>query len=144
MAVASGVTGALRHVTLARNHNTGSTSFASAISGGNGLSLNSSLVADNSKVFIWENTSCNVTHPGSATFQWPQQNAGGQNELACSASTTFLNAGIGPLAWSGGPTPTIAPTHAALDGAATSGCPATDQRGAARGATCTPGAVEMP
>ena len=144
LGVASGVTGTLRHVTIARNHNTGATSFASAISGGNGLTLTSSLIADNSKVFIWENTSCNVTHPGSATFQWPQQNAGGQNELACSSSTTFLNAGIGPLAWSGGPTPTIAPTNAALDGAATSGCPATDQRGAPRGATCTSGAVEMP
>jgi hypothetical protein len=144
MAVASGVGGALRHVTIARNHNTGPTSFASALSGGQGLTLDNSLVVDNSKVFVWENTSCNATHPGADTFQWPQQNAGGQNELACASDTTFLNAGIRPLAWAGGPTPTIAPTHATLDGAATSGCPATDQRGLPRGASCTPGAVEMP
>ncbi len=144
MAVASGVTGSLHHVTLARNHNEGATSFASALSGGNGLALSNSLVADNSKVFIWENTSCNLTHAGGATFQWPEQNAGGQSELPCSASTTFLDGGIGPLAWSGGPTPTLAPTHPALDGGATAGCPATDQRGAPRAALCTPGAVEMP
>ena len=144
MAVASGVTGSLHHVTIARNHNDGPTSFASAISGGNGLALTNSLVADNSKVFIWENTSCNVTHAGGATFQWPSQNAGGQNELACAAATTFLNAGIGPLAWSGGATPAIAPTAPALADAAVASCPATDQRGVARGTPCTPGAVEMP
>lgn len=148
MAVATGVTGSLRHVTLARNHNEGATSFASALSGGNGLTLANTLIADNSKVFIWENTSCNVTHGvtagGGASYQWPQQNAGGQSELPCSTSTTFLDAGIGLLAWSGGPTPTIEPTHPALDGAATSGCPPIDQRGAPRGSLCTPGAVEMP
>lgn len=144
MTVASGVTGALAHVTLARNHNDGPASFASALAGGGGLSLSNSLVADNSKVFVWENTSCNVTHAGAAVYQWPALNAGGQSELPCATGALFLDPGLGPLAWSGGATPTIAPSHPALDGAATSGCPATDQRGAPRGATCTPGAVEMP
>jgi hypothetical protein len=144
MSVAAGITGSLQHVTLARNHNEGPTSFASAISGGTGLTLGNSLIADNSKVFIWENTSCNATHAGSATFQWPQQNAGGQGELACATGTTFLDAEIGALGWSGGPTPTIAPNHPALDGAAPASCPATDQRGVARATPCTPGAVEMP
>jgi hypothetical protein len=144
MSVASGVTGSIRNVTIARNHNDGDASFASAISGGDGVSLANSLVADNSKVFVWENTSCNRTHSGSFTFQWPRQNAGGQNELPCSASTTFLDARIGALGWSGGPTPVITPTNAALAGAATSNCPATDQNGAPRGAACTPGAIEMP
>ncbi len=144
MTVASGVTGSLVHVTLARNHNDGATSFASALAGGGGLTLTNSLIADNSKVFVWENTSCNVTHAGGTVYQWPAVNAGGQNELPCATGATFLDPELGPLAWSGGATPTIAPSHPALDGAATSGCPAADQRGAPRGATCTPGAVEMP
>ena len=144
MSIASGVTGALRNVTIARNHNDGDASFASAVAGGDGVSLANSLVADNSKVFIWENTSCNRTHSGGFTFQWPQQNAGGQGELPCSASTTFLDPGIGALGWSGGPTPVITPTNPALDGAATSNCPPTDQNGSPRGATCTPGAIELP
>jgi hypothetical protein len=144
MSVASGVTGQLRNVTLARNHNDGAASFASAMSGGNGLTFLNNLVADNSKVFVWENTSCNFTHGGSATFQWPDENAGGQSELACSAATTFVDAAIDELGWRGGPTPTIAPTNGALAAAATANCPATDQNGAPRGATCTPGAVEIP
>jgi len=144
IAVASGMTGSLRHVTIARNHNDGPTSFASAIAGGAAVSLSNSLIADNSKVFVWENTSCNATHPGSATFQWPQQNAGGQGELPCSSSTTFLDGDIGALGWSGGAAPAIAPANPALAGAAPSNCPATDQNGAPRGATCTPGAIEMP
>lgn len=144
MAVASGVTGALHHVTIARNHNEGEFSFASALSGGNGLTLTNGLIADNSKVFVWENTSCNVTHAGGGTFQWPEVNAEGQVELPCAASTTFLDAGLGLLGWRGGPTPTIAPGHPALAGAATADCPPTDQRGAPRAAPCTPGAVELP
>jgi hypothetical protein len=144
MSVASGISGSLHHVTIARNHNEGEFSFASAISGGSGLSLSNSLIADNSKFFEWENTSCNVTHAGSANFQWPQQNAGGENELACATGTTFLDADVGPLAWSGGPTPTIAPANAALDGAAPTSCPPTDQRLVPRGTPCTPGAVERP
>ncbi|MGE0640587.1 MAG: choice-of-anchor Q domain-containing protein [Thermoanaerobaculia bacterium] len=144
MSVASGVTGTLRHLTIARNSNEGAASFASAIAGGAGLSLSSSLVTDNSKVFEWEDTSCNVTHAGDVVFQWPEFNEEGESERPCAQSTTFLDAGIGPLAWSGGPTPTIAPSHPALDGAAGSNCPATDQRGVPRGSSCTPGAVEMP
>jgi hypothetical protein len=144
LSIASGMTGTLRNVTIARNHNSGEFSFASAIAGGQNVAVSNSLIADNTKVFVWENTSCNATHPGSATFQWPPQNAGGQNELACAASTTFLAPQLGALGWMGGPTPVIAPGNPALAGAVTANCPATDQTGAPRGATCTPGAVEMP
>ena len=144
LSIASGMTGTIRNVTIARNHNSGEFSFASAIAGGQNVTVSNSLIADNTKVFIWENTSCNATHPGTSTYQWPQQNAGGQNELACSASTTFLNAQLGTLGWMGGPTPVIPPGNPALDGGATSNCPATDQNGTPRGATCTPGAVELP
>jgi hypothetical protein len=144
LAVASGVTGTLHHVTLARNHNDGATSFASALAGGAGLAITNGLVADNSKVFVWEDTSCNVTHGGGPVWQWPATNAGGEAELPCAPAPTFLDPQLGPLSWSGGSTPTIVPRAAALDGAATSGCPASDQRGAPRGSTCTPGAAEKP
>ena len=144
LAVASGVTGTLHHVTIARNHNDGAASFASALAGGAGLAITNSLVADNSKVFVWEDTSCNLTHGGGPVWQWPATNAGGEAELPCAAGATFLDPQLGPLAWSGGATPVILPGAAALDGAATSGCPAADQRGFARSSSCTPGAAEMP
>lgn len=144
LSIASGMTGTLRNVTVARNHNSGEFSFASAIAGGQNVTVANSLIADNTKVFVWENTSCNATHPGNATFQWPQQNAGGQNELACSAATTFLAPQLGALGWMGGATPVIPPANAALAGAVTADCPASDQNGMPRGSICTPGAVEMP
>jgi hypothetical protein len=143
LAVQSAVTGTLRHVTIARNSNEGATSFASAIAGGNGLTVVNSLIADNSKVFVWEDVSCNVTHAGSGSVQWPDQNAGGEPERPC-AGVTFLDPELGALRADGGPTPTILPGEAALAGAATTGCPATDQRGQPRSSPCTPGAVEMP
>ena len=143
LAVADGITGALRHVTIARNSNEGAASFASALAGGSGLDVSNSVIADNAKVFIWENTSCNQSHSGIGSFQWPDHNAGGQSELAC-ASVTFQSPGLGPLQDNGGPTPTILPTVQALNGAADN-CPATDQRGQPRPPQdCTPGAVEMP
>jgi hypothetical protein len=143
MTVASGVSGTLHQVTLARNSNEGATSFASALAGGQGLTVTNSLIADNSKVFIWENTSCNATHSGSGSLQWPTQNAGGQTELAC-AGVTFLDPGLGALASNGGPTQTILPANPAVHGAGTASCPATDQRGLPRPQPCTPGAVEVP
>ena len=69
---------------------------------------------------------------------------GGQGDLSCAAATTFLDPELDALGWRGGPTPTIAPGNLALDGAVNSGCPAADQDGAPHGATCTPGAVELP
>lgn len=148
MSVASGVTGFLQHVTIAKNHNEGAASFASALAGGQGLTISNNLIADNSKVFTWENTSCNATHAvtpgGGGSFQWPEFNAGGQAELPCAALTTFQPILPGPLAWQGGPTPTIAPGAAGLAGGSANGCPAADQRGTPRQAPCTPGAVELP
>jgi hypothetical protein len=144
LSMASGMTGTLRNVTIARNHNSGEFSFASAVAGGQNVAVSNSLIADNTKVFVWEDVSCNSTHPGSSTYQWPAQNAGGEAERPCAATTTFLAPQLGALGWMGGPTPVITPANPALAGAASSNCPATDQNGAPRGATCTPGAVEMP
>ena len=142
MAVDDAIAGTLSHVTIARNSNTGVTSFASAIAGGGALDLDNSLIVDNTKVFIWENTSCNRTLDGSGNVQWPQQNEGGQSELACAnPGLTFLDVAIGPLQNNGGFTPTIVPTTSSVI-ESLSGCTGSDQRGVTRGTTCTPGAVE--
>jgi len=141
MSVNSGVAGTLSHVTIARNSQEGATSFASALAGGDGLTISNSLIADNSKVFIWENTSCNATHSGSGNVQWPEFNAGGQAELAC-ATVSFVDPLIGPLQGNGGTTRTIVPAEPSIIGSVNSGCAATDQRGQPRTAPCTPGAVE--
>ena len=108
------------------------------------LTVTNSLIADNTKTFVWEDVSCNVTHSGTGTWQWPDENVMGEAERACASSTVFANGSIGALGWSGGPAPTIAPSNPALDEAIASGCAAADQNGVVRGATCTPGAVEMP
>jgi hypothetical protein len=141
MAVADGITGALRHLTIVRNSNTGSASFGSAIAGGAGLTLDNSLIVDNEKVFIWENTSCTATHSGNGNVQWPEYNAGGQPELPCATGTTFQDVPIGPLQNNGGFTNTIMPTDSSIIESLT-GCTGSDQRGVPRGTTCTPGAVE--
>ena len=141
MAVADGISGTLRHLTIVRNSNTGSASFGSAIAGGNGVTLEKSLIVDNEKVFIWENTSCTVTHSGGGTTQWPEFNTGGQPERPCSAGTTFQDVPIGPLQNNGGFTDTVMPTDSSII-ESLSGCTGSDQRGVPRGPTCTPGAVE--
>lgn len=141
MAVDDAITGTLSHLTIVRNGNSGEFSFASAIAGGAGLTVERSLIVDNEKVFEFENTSCNVTHAGTGTVQWPQVNAGGQNELPCAAGTTFQDVPISPLLDHGGPTPTVLPSDSSII-ESLGGCTGADQRGIARGATCTPGAVE--
>lgn len=141
MSVNSGITGTLSHVTIARNSQEGATSFASALAGGNGLTIRNSLIADNSKVFIWENTSCNATHSGNGNVQWPETNAGGQAELAC-ATVTFVDPLLGPLQGNGGTTRTILPALPAVIGSVSTNCASADQRGQPRSAPCTPGAVE--
>lgn len=140
MAVDDAITGTLSHVTIARNRNTGEFSFASAIAGGAGLTLERSLIVDNEKVFIWENTSCNTSRGGTGNTQWPDQNAGGESELACAAGVSFQDVPIGPLQNHGGFTTTIVPQGPIVDSLA--GCTGADQRGVVRGAACTPGAVE--
>jgi len=141
MAVADGITGALRHLTIVRNSNAGSASFGSAIAGGSALTMDNSLIIDNEKVFIWENTSCTATHNGGGNVQWPEFNAGGQPELPCATDTIFQNVPIGPLQNNGGFTDTIVPTDSAII-ESLSGCSGSDQRGVPRGGTCTPGSVE--
>ncbi|REK09315.1 MAG: hypothetical protein DWQ36_07135 [Acidobacteria bacterium] len=141
MAVADAITGELLHVTITGNDNSGEFSFASAIAGGAGLSLDRSLIVDNDKTFVFENTSCNVTHSGGDVVQWPMFNEFGQAELPCAAGTTFQDVPIGPLQNNGGFTATVMPTDSSII-ESLNGCSGNDQRGVPRGATCTPGAVE--
>lgn len=144
MAVSAAVVGTLSQVTIARNGNTGAASFASAIAGGGGLTIDNSILADNTKVFVWENTSCNLTHPsGGGNLQWPAVNEGGQDELPCTADILFADPLLGPLADNGGPTRTILPGAGSPAIGAAADCPPTDQRGEPRDtASCTAGAVE--
>ncbi|MEM7352049.1 MAG: right-handed parallel beta-helix repeat-containing protein [Acidobacteriota bacterium] len=141
MAVDDAITGTLSHLTIVRNGNSGEFSFASAIAGGAGLTVERSLIVDNSKVFEFENTSCSVTHTGDGSIQWPEVNAGGQSELPCATGVTFQDVPIGPLQNNGGPTPTVVPIDTDII-ESLAGCSGTDQRGVPRGPTCTPGAVE--
>jgi len=140
LTINSNITGAMHHVTIARNSNEGEFSFASAIAGGGGIALTNSIVSDNTKVFIFENTSCNVTHAGAGNVQWPALNAAGSPELPC-ATVSFVDPGLGALQDNGGFTPTILPATLAVIGSV-NGCPATDQRGLPRAEPCTPGSTE--
>ena len=144
MSVNQKVTGTLWQVTIAGNSTAGPFSFAAAINGGDSLVLENTLVADNTKVFTWENTSCNRSHTGQgANYQWPAVNAGGQAELACAGNTVFQDPLLGDLADNGGLTETVMPGPTSPVLGTATGCPATDQRGRPRSATsCTPGAVE--
>lgn len=141
MAVDDAITGALSHLTIVRNSNTGAASFGSAIAGGAGLNLDHSLLVDNEKVFIWENTSCTRTLSGSGNVQWPDFNVGGQPELPCATGVLFQDVPLGPLQNHGGFTDTVVPSNSSII-ESLNGCSGSDQRGVPRGATCTPGAVE--
>jgi hypothetical protein len=144
MTVNQNVTGTLWQVTIAGNTTAGSASFASAINGGNSIVLKNTLIADNTKVFIWENTSCNHSHTGQgANYQWPEENAGGQSELACAGNTVFADPLLGDLERNGGLTETILPEAGSPAIGTATDCPATDQRGEPRAPpSCTPGATE--
>ena len=144
MSVNQNVTGTLWQVTIAGNSTAGATSFASAINGGHSLVLKNTLIANNTKVFIWENTSCNQLHTGQgANYQWPNLNAGGQVEQACTANTVFADPLLLSLGDNGGPTETILPASGSPAIGTATGCPSNDQRGQPRNPlSCTPGATE--
>jgi hypothetical protein len=144
MSVNQNVTGTLWQVTIAGNSTAGATSFASAINGGHSLVLKNTLIAENTKVFIWENTSCNQLHTGQgANYQWPSENAGGQAEQACAMNTVFSDPLLLGLGDNGGPTETILPGGGSPAIGTSTDCPSADQRGQPRNpVSCTPGATE--
>jgi hypothetical protein len=140
MSAGGGVVGTLWQVTIAGNSTAGPASFASAIAGGDSLVLKNTLIADNSKVFTWENTSCNSTHTGQgANYQWPDENAGGQSERPCASNTVFADPLLGGLGENGGPTETIVPEPGSPALGTATGCPTTDQRGLPQPSRLHPG-----
>lgn len=114
------------------------------IDDGRSLVLKNTVIADNSKTFIWEDTSCNQPHAGQgANYQWPDQNAGGQPEQPCAGNAVFADPLPGELGDNGGLTETILLDAGSPAVGTATDCPANDQRGEPRSMTsCTPGATE--
>jgi hypothetical protein len=80
---------------------------------------------------------CKLT--GTSNLQWPA------GPPLCGAGFTLGDPNLGPLADNGGPTQTMAlQLPSAAFRAATAACPATDQRGVARGTACDIGAYQIP
>jgi len=133
-------TGELLNCTIANNHagvpgvlnwNAG----AGAVFGGHtGLILKNTLVSGNTGT--WGPSCDKPLGDGGGNLQWTQQSP-------C-VPKLFADPLLGPLGNNGGSTETMIPTSGSPARESGSGCPATDQRGAARSTTtCTSGAVEI-
>jgi len=130
---ANGVTGSFTNVTVAGN--TGDGLFG----GDTGVTLANCILADNVRGTLDSTTNCAKTHGASgASLQFP---AGG---TMCAATVTIADPMLGPLQDNGGPTRTMLPAAGSPAIAAGANCPTIDQRGNARAAACTLGAVEVP
>jgi hypothetical protein len=79
---------------------------------------------------------------GGGNIQWPEIKPSGSPDAPCVDGITFADPLLSPLGDNGGPTPTMAlgAGSPAIDIA--TGCPAADQRGEPRGASCDSGAFE--
>lgn len=125
----------LQNVTMRANTSkTGGNVFKAA----GGLTVGNTLL---SRSGVAGSTNCNTTIGGSFNLA---------DDATCGfglGRDGFPDLGLGMLADNGGPTETILPEplSPALDGGTSTGCPATDQRGASRpqGAACDVGAVEV-
>ena len=85
-----------------------------------------------------------MQHPfDGVNYQWPDENAGGQPELPCTATSVFTDPQLGGLGPYGGLSPTILPGPGSPVLGTAADCPSHDQRGRPRPAgACTPGATE--
>jgi parallel beta-helix repeat protein len=127
-------TGTLLNCTIANNHATGQDQVCGAIFGA-GLSLKNTVISGNTAMWV---PGCDKAHPDEGgNLQWP----GG---ALCAPTLTVADPLLGALGDNGGPTETMAPSASSPARLVGSGCPATDQRGVARAAACTAGAVEVP
>ncbi len=123
-------TGTLLNCTIANNHATASGQVAGGIFG-DGLTLVNTIVANNTAMYT---PTCDAKRTdGSGNLQWPDGSL-------CTAAPLVADPMLGALGDNGGDTETMVPGAAAAG--IGSGCPPTDQRGHARGATCAAGAVE--
>jgi len=140
--IGSDIPGTLINVTVAYNQTEGEGSFAPGFAFGGSTTVRNSLFAENSKVFLWDSSNCNQSHPGDSNVQWPEVNEGGSSELACTEDALFLDPALGPLEASNGGLPTILPQAEGLN--IGTDCPATDQHGNPRPEQgCTVGAVQI-
>jgi hypothetical protein len=138
--------GTLTSCTLAGNQANGGSSYSNyygaAIFGG-GLTLNNSILADNTTMNSMGRMTCAATESGAHDLQWPANKVvGGSPDSPCIMGISFADPMLGPLADNGGPTQTMAPSAPASVVQIGSACPATDQTGKARGSPCTIGALE--
>jgi predicted outer membrane repeat protein len=101
---------------------------------GTGISVFDTILVDPST----PTTPCTLV-TGSSNLQWPVGPA------LCGPGFVNGDPNLGPLASNGGPTQTMAiQLPSAAFRAATAPCPATDQRGVARGTACDIGAYQIP
>ena len=142
--------GTLASCTLAGNQANGGSSFSdfygAAIFGGN-LTIQNSLIADNTTENSMGRMSCAHTEAGSHDLQWPKNKVvGGSADSECVSGITFADPQLGSLPAAltdnGGPTRTMRPTAAPAVIQIGSGCPPTDQTGRPRADPCTLGALE--
>ena len=132
-------TGTLLNCTIANNHADGQypgdyTAGAGAVFGGHaGLVLKNTLVSGNTGT--WGPSCDSELGEGGGNLQWT-------GASPCTSGITAADPLLGPLGGNGGPTETMIPSAGSPAYGAGSDCPATDQRGEPRAATCTSGAVE--
>ena len=138
--------GWIRNATFSGNKSIGGAGyFSAAIFGALNFPIDNTVFANNLSNDGNNPMQCGfVAATGTADVQWPQRRSvGGLDDNLCVSGIRFVDPLLGPLASSGGPTPTIAPAANSPLRLAGRNCPATDQRGKPRNtAQCTIGAVE--
>jgi hypothetical protein len=130
--LAGGITGTLLNVTIAGNAGNG-------IAGGDtGVTLQNTLLADNTMGSYEGEVSCDHSHSGAGSnMEYP-----GDPNSPCTSSVIVSDPELGPLQDNGGVTQTMLPAAGSPAIGQGSGCPPTDQRGQTRNNPCTLGAVE--
>ena len=109
------------------------------------VSLENTIFSNNAAAGPYNGQSCMRTMDrGANNLQWPATRPNGTNDTPCTDGITFADPQLGPLSDNGGPTRTMAPASGSPALGAGANCPATDQRGEPRGATCDLGSVELP
>jgi hypothetical protein len=136
------VSGTFRNCTIADNR----AQFGAGIVGVSRIALVNTIVS-NVAANRWVSGNCSDSGGGPATgtgnLQFLATPAGGQDD-PCVAGIAFGDPLLGPLGDHGGPTPTRVPAAGSPAVALGASCPPADQRGVARPAACTAGAVEVP
>lgn len=138
--------GTLTNCTLAGNEANGGTSYSNfygaAIFGGN-LTLNNTILANNTTMNGEGRMQCANTEMGARDIQWPMDKVvGGSADSLCLPNIDFADPMLGALSNNGGSTETLLPAASSTVVQVGTGCPATDQTGKMRATPCTIGALE--